>query len=78
MTSSDRPAPPPGWYADPDGTPGMVRWWGGSAWSDVATPAGPGVAVQSSPVLAPQRPAASRPPAWTPDPAPGRNRSWWG
>ena len=31
----------------------MVRWWSGSSWSDVATPAGPGVAVQSSPVLAP-------------------------
>jgi hypothetical protein len=31
----------------------MVRWWNGSTWSDVATPAGPGVAVQSSPVLAP-------------------------
>jgi hypothetical protein len=31
----------------------MVRWWSGTSWSDVATPAGPGVAVQSSPVLAP-------------------------
>ena len=31
----------------------MVRWWNGVSWSDVATPAGPGVAVQSSPVLAP-------------------------
>jgi hypothetical protein len=31
----------------------MVRWWNGISWSDVATPAGPGVAVQSSPVLAP-------------------------
>ena len=49
-------APPPGWYPDPDGTPGLVRWWSGSGWSDVATPAGPGVAVQSSPVLAPARP----------------------
>lgn len=64
MTSSGQPAPPPGWYADPDGTPGMVRWWSGSAWSDVATPAGPGVSVQSSPVLAPQRPTAPRPEPW--------------
>ena len=34
----------------------MVRWWNGAGWSDVATPAGPGVAVQSSPVLAPPDP----------------------
>jgi Protein of unknown function (DUF2510) len=38
---------PPGWYPDPDGTPGMVRWWNGSGWSDVATPAGPGLAVRA-------------------------------
>lgn len=36
----------PGWYPDPDGAPGLVRWWNGVSWSDVATPAGPGVAVQ--------------------------------
>lgn len=65
MTSPGQPPPPPGWYADPDGTPGMVRWWSGSAWSDVATPAGPGVTVQSSPVLAPQRPAAPAPAPWS-------------
>ncbi len=65
MTSSGQPTPPPGWYADPDGAPGMVRWWSGSDWSDVATPAGPGVAVQSSPVLAPQRLAAPPSAPWT-------------
>ncbi|MGY2129124.1 DUF2510 domain-containing protein [Blastococcus sp. SYSU DS0617] len=74
MTSSGQPTPPPGWYADPDGTPGMVRWWSGSAWSDVATPAGPGVAVQSSPVLAPQRPAAPQPAPWSAPAEPGRGR----
>ncbi|SDF41216.1 Protein of unknown function [Blastococcus aurantiacus] len=68
MTSSGQPTPPPGWYADPDGTPGMVRWWSGSAWSDVATPTGPGVAVQQSPVLAPQRPAAPERAPWTIEP----------
>jgi len=49
--------PAPGWYPDPDGAPGFVRWWNGAAWSDVTTPAGPGVAVQRSPVLAPPPPA---------------------
>lgn len=68
MTSSGQPAPPPGWYPDPDGTPRMVRWWSGSAWSDVATPAGPGVAVQQSPVLAPQRPAPPREAPWGAEP----------
>ena len=37
---------PPGYYPDPDGAPGLVRWWNGVSWSDVATPAGPGVTVQ--------------------------------
>jgi len=80
VTSSGQPTPPPGWYADPDGTPGMVRWWSGSAWSDVATPAGPGVAVQHSPVLAPQRPAAPEQAPWTPrsdpDPVAPRRAAW--
>jgi hypothetical protein len=53
VTGPAQPAPPPGWYPDPDGSAGMVRWWSGTGWSDVATPAGPGVAVQSSPLLAP-------------------------
>lgn len=76
MTSTGPSSPPPGWYADPDGTPGMVRWWSGSAWSDVAVPAGPGVTVQNSPVPAPQRPAPPGVDAWSsqPDPAPRRPR----
>jgi hypothetical protein len=52
-------SPAPGWYPDPDGTPGMVRWWNGAGWSDVATPAGPGVRVQQSPVLAPPSSSSS-------------------
>jgi hypothetical protein len=35
----------------------MVRWWNGGSWSEVATATGPGVAVRSSPVLAPAAPA---------------------
>jgi hypothetical protein len=57
VTGPGQPAPPPGWYPDPDGSPELVRWWNGVSWSDVATPAGPGVAVQSSPLLAPPSPA---------------------
>ena len=57
---------PPGWYPDPDGAPGMVRWWNGGGWSDVTTPVGPGVAVQAPAV----------PPARAPEPAapPGPRR----
>jgi hypothetical protein len=50
----------------------MVRWWNGVSWSDVATPAGPGVVVRSSPMLAP--PQAVRPPPG-PVPAPPASRS---
>jgi hypothetical protein len=64
---------PPGWYPDPDGAPGMVRWWSGTTWSDVTTPAGPGVAVQAPPVQAPPRPAV--PPA--PPSSPRRVRTGW-
>jgi hypothetical protein len=75
VTGSDRPAPA-GWYPDPDGAPGLVRWWNGAAWSDVATPIGPGVAVQSSPVLAPPAPL---PDPLTPEepPADGGLRPGW-
>jgi hypothetical protein len=57
--------PPPGWYPDPDGAPGTVRWWNGEGWSDLTTRAAPGVAVQASPFLAPPVPGPS-----APDPAP--------
>jgi hypothetical protein len=27
-----------GWYADPSGVPGQLRWWDGSRWTDHVTP----------------------------------------
>jgi len=26
--------PPSGWYAEPSGAPGVLRYWDGSAWTD--------------------------------------------
>ena len=53
-----------------------MRWWNGVSWSDVATPAGPGVAVQAFP-----QPAARPLPAETqiqldPTPSPGLRPGW--
>ncbi len=48
------PQPPPGWYADPDGDPATARWWNGATWSDVTTPAGPGVDLVAMPDQAPR------------------------
>ena len=59
MSAPGQQSAPPGWYPDPDGAPDMVRWWNGVSWSDVATPAGPGVSVQwSLPAGSPPSPAA--------------------
>ncbi len=68
MTHPDGPTTTPGWYPDPDGAPGLVRWWNGISWSDVATPAGPGVAVQQ-PAGHPYSAAHSAVPSAVPPPA---------
>jgi hypothetical protein len=77
----DDAAPAPGWYPDPDGAPGMVRWWNGLSWSDVTTPAGPGVPVQHAPVLAPPSVAGTSGPEAVPPPVPagsgGRGTIGW-
>jgi hypothetical protein len=60
---------PPGWYPDPDGAPGLVRWWNGVSWSDVAIPAGPGVTVGTMTAAAPAAIPGPPPlPAEPPDP----------
>ncbi|MGY1824884.1 MULTISPECIES: DUF2510 domain-containing protein [unclassified Blastococcus] len=62
----------PGWYPDPAGAPGMVRWWSGTAWSDVMMPAGPGVEVHRVAT----RPAGQQQPAGPEVPAgPTRRRA---
>jgi hypothetical protein len=74
VTHPDGTTMPPGWYPDPDGTPGLVRWWNGVTWSDVATPAGPGVAVQRPAGYAPHAPSTVPPP--TP-PSPSGGKAAW-
>ncbi|MCF6745297.1 DUF2510 domain-containing protein [Blastococcus sp. KM273128] len=72
MTGAGQDAAP-GWYPDPAGTPGMVRWWSGTAWSDVMMPAGPGVQVHRGAArTAVQEPAAPEAPA---QPAGRRSRA---
>lgn len=78
MTGPGQPAPPPGWYPDPDGAPGLVRWWNGVSWSDVATAAGPGVTVQVSPQPAPRPgPAEYAPVQFEGVPPPQGLRAGW-
>ncbi|WP_346619922.1 DUF2510 domain-containing protein [Blastococcus montanus] len=64
----------PGWYPDPSGMPGMVRWWDGAGWSDVMMPVGPGVAVGSTP-LRPQPEPEPAPPSG-PAPRASSFRPW--
>jgi len=74
VTHPDGTAMPPGWYPDPDGAPGLVRWWNGISWSDVATPAGPGVAVQQPAGYVPR---TFDPVVVPPSPPSGSGRTGW-
>jgi hypothetical protein len=69
----------PGWYPDPDGVPGMVRWWNGAGWSDVTTVVGPGVTVHAPAPQPAAAPEASEAPAPGPPRGPERppRRTGW-
>jgi hypothetical protein len=82
--------PPPGWYPDPDGTAGRLRWWDGVAWSaatkvaSAATEVAPSAATEQGPVppppFAPADLLGSAPIAGddVPVPArPSRRAVWW-
>jgi uncharacterized protein DUF2510 len=79
VTGPGQTSAPAGWYPDPDGAPGTVRWWNGATWSDVTTPAGPGVTVLTSPVLTPARPDVPQT-GWEATPPPssprGQRTAW--
>ncbi len=56
-TQSNTPA---GWYADPHGTPNLLRWWDGSRWTE-HTHAGTQPAQQQPAQAAPRQPAPGVP-----------------
>lgn len=57
--------PPPGWYADPDGT-GRMRWWDGQRWTVLQPQAPPPAPVAPMPAA-----------AWHPDPEGSGRQRWW-
>jgi hypothetical protein len=72
VTGPGEPSAPAGWYPDPDGAPGMVRWWNGLSWSDVTTSAGPGVAVRAAPAVVSAPQVTYQPVGGPAPPRPGR------
>jgi hypothetical protein len=60
--------PPPGWYADPGGTP-QLRWWDGNTWTANLSGFAPPVATQPvAPVTAPAIPPQAAPYGYQPVP----------
>ena len=72
---------PPGWYADPYGTPGLQRWWDGAQWTQATQPADEwDDAAPSAPFGAPGMGAAGMGAAGMGTPgteAPGYGRQPW-
>lgn len=48
------PNTPAGWYADPQGTPDLLRWWDGAQWTEHTHPGRPGQ-VPQQPVADPAK-----------------------
>jgi len=60
-----------GWYADPGGSPGLYRYWDGSAWSEALSPspaAPPPTYAYATPGSAPIQLGTGQPAAYQPDP----------
>ena len=80
-TQSNTPA---GWYADPHGTPNLLRWWDGSQWTDHTHAGGPqsgqGQAQPHSvpPQHAPQQPAGFPQQGQAPQGFPPQQEAGWG